>query len=885
MSSSLSRRYDEEVVERALRDPTAARRPAVALVLNEKHRRALILVAEARALVAAGDAGPAADVFRTLVDTFKSNMDDFMLRAERRRREMETLSVQRFSEQACALAQECRGFLQQVESGCDPAQSLRTLHMYEERLGGRFSARHFQALKDKACNPGASGASGASGAWGASGASGSSGSWGPTGVWNAARIQCQEVVQRLKELQQKEKGGDEKQNQQNTSAAPHGEVGMGKEEEGREAGEAGAGARSLTPPPTFQKEVVHTSEREAETPAVACVGRHDEPDSAEVQPESVEREEFPKHVERPPEARRRSEADLGGTPSGEGGVGFPPHRLLGRSLSEGASLRRRPASVSGFSPLNVRHKHCGSDAQEQNRQNGQQNLRDEQEGGGRSGDAQSARGLRTPETPLTASDPRGGNEGKAGLVLEELLSSERQYVKALGFVRQHYLSELERPDVPQGLRGQRASVFGNLEKLHDFHRHHFLRELERCADEPFRAGRCFLRHHKQLQLGDSMDLRSYLLKPVQRISKYSLLLQELRAACGAGRPREAAEVKAALEVVHFQLHHGNNLLAMDAIRHCDVNLKEQGQLIRQDEFTVTFRKRKCLRRVFLFQELILFSKTRKTDVGNETYIYKQSFKTSDVGMTQNSGDSGLVFEIWFRKRKTQDTYRLQAAGREAKDAWTRDLERILWEQAVHNREVRMQEREFMGIGNKPFTDIQPSAAAISDRAVSFPMLGRENRALSSTGSGDPRDGLPGGRPRSVGSGCSSSSSGRGSLVGYVRGPRWRGAGGGGLGGYACPPGALEEDDLDHESGIHNLLLDSSESSGESVSGFSSSGLSFHSAAGGEVEDAGFPAKEAGPPGRTPPPVAPKPKTRPQDRARDPLRGEVQNTSDGKSTEV
>lgn len=57
-----------------------------------------------------------------------------------------------------------------------------------------------------------------------------------------------------------------------------------------------------------------------------------------------------------------------------------------------------------------------------------------------------------------------------------------------------------------------------------------------------------------------------------------------------------------------------------------VNLKEQGQLIRQDEFLVTFRKKKCFRHLFLFQELILFSKTKKTDVGNDTYIYKQSFK-------------------------------------------------------------------------------------------------------------------------------------------------------------------------------------------------------------------------------------------------------------------
>lgn len=39
-------------------------------------------------------------------------------------------------------------------------------------------------------------------------------------------------------------------------------------------------------------------------------------------------------------------------------------------------------------------------------------------------------------------------------------------------------------------------------------------------------------------------------------------------------------------------------------------------------------------------------------------------------------------------------------------------------------EVRMQERVFMGIGNKPFMDIQPSDAAISDRAVNYVLMGR-----------------------------------------------------------------------------------------------------------------------------------------------------------------
>ncbi len=78
---------------------------------------------------------------------------------------------------------------------------------------------------------------------------------------------------------------------------------------------------------------------------------------------------------------------------------------------------------------------------------------------------------------------------------------------------------------------------------------------------------------KQMELGDSMDLSSYLLKPVQRISKYSLLLQEILDECVPDQSGEPEEIQAALEVVRFQLRHGNDLLTMDAIRNCDVSGK------------------------------------------------------------------------------------------------------------------------------------------------------------------------------------------------------------------------------------------------------------------------------------------------------------------------
>ena len=44
-------------------------------------------------------------------------------------------------------------------------------------------------------------------------------------------------------------------------------------------------------------------------------------------------------------------------------------------------------------------------------------------------------------------------------------------------------------------------------------------------------------------------------------------------------------------------------------------------------------------------------------------------------------------------------------------------------------ELRMQESVFMGIGNKRFMDIQPSDAAIKDRAINYVRMGRGKTLL------------------------------------------------------------------------------------------------------------------------------------------------------------
>lgn len=107
-----------------------------------------------------------------------------------------------------------------------------------------------------------------------------------------------------------------------------------------------------------------------------------------------------------------------------------------------------------------------------------------------------------------------------------------------------------------------------------------------------------------------MDLASYLLKPVQRMGKYALLLKQLLKESGDKEP-EFVDLLGAEQMVRFQLRHGNDLLAMDSLRDCDINVKEQGRLLRQSEFYCWQGRKKGLRHVFLFEDLILFSKAKR----------------------------------------------------------------------------------------------------------------------------------------------------------------------------------------------------------------------------------------------------------------------------------
>lgn len=78
--------------------------------------------------------------------------------------------------------------------------------------------------------------------------------------------------------------------------------------------------------------------------------------------------------------------------------------------------------------------------------------------------------------------------------MREMIQTERDYVKSLEYVIENYVPMVLKEEVPQALRGQRNVIFGNIEKIYEFHSQHFLKELERHESCPLQVGESFLKH-------------------------------------------------------------------------------------------------------------------------------------------------------------------------------------------------------------------------------------------------------------------------------------------------------------------------------------------------------------------------------------------------------
>uniref|UniRef100_A0A3Q2ZRW5 DH domain-containing protein n=1 Tax=Kryptolebias marmoratus TaxID=37003 RepID=A0A3Q2ZRW5_KRYMA len=170
-------------------------------------------------------------------------------------------------------------------------------------------------------------------------------------------------------------------------------------------------------------------------------------------------------------------------------------------------------------------------------------------------------------------------------VVNEMVQSEKDYVKDLGVIAEGFMSRLEVRGIPEDMRGKDKIVFGNIQQIYDWHRDFFLVELERCVQNHDLLADLFIRHERrlhmyivycqnkprsefivieyetffELRLFCPMSISDYLIKPIQRITKYQLLLKDfLKYTSKAGLDTE--EIEKAVELMSLVPKRCNDMM-------------------------------------------------------------------------------------------------------------------------------------------------------------------------------------------------------------------------------------------------------------------------------------------------------------------------------------
>uniref|UniRef100_A0A8C2EFF9 Rho guanine nucleotide exchange factor 25 n=1 Tax=Cyprinus carpio TaxID=7962 RepID=A0A8C2EFF9_CYPCA len=299
-------------------------------------------------------------------------------------------------------------------------------------------------------------------------------------------------------------------------------------------------------------------------------------------------------------------------------------------------------------------------------------------------------------------------------VLNELIETEKMYVDDLGLIVEGYMATMNAKGVPEDMKGKDKIVFGNIHQIYDWHKDYFLGELEKCVAEPERLAQLFIKHERRLhmyvvycqnkpksehivseyietyfeelkqQLGHRLQLNDLLIKPVQRIMKYQLLLKDfLKYYTKAGMDTE--ELEKAVEVMCFVPKRCNDMMNVGRLQGFEGKITAQGKLLQQDTFTIAEQDSSLLsrtkeRRVFLFEQLVIFSEPidRKKGFSLPGYIFKNSIKISCLGVEACVDSDPNRFALTSRGADGSTVrFVLHSSSQDICKAWVSDVSQIL----------------------------------------------------------------------------------------------------------------------------------------------------------------------------------------------------------------
>uniref|UniRef100_A0A3B5L445 Trio Rho guanine nucleotide exchange factor b n=1 Tax=Xiphophorus couchianus TaxID=32473 RepID=A0A3B5L445_9TELE len=303
---------------------------------------------------------------------------------------------------------------------------------------------------------------------------------------------------------------------------------------------------------------------------------------------------------------------------------------------------------------------------------------------------------------------------KRHYVLLELLETERDYVRDLALVVEGYMSRMKEEGVPDDMRGKDKIVFGNIHQIYDWHKDFFLRELEKCLEDPDRLGLLFLKQERRLnmyvvycqnkpksehivseyidtyfedlkqRLGHRLQITDLLIKPVQRIMKYQLLLK-VNNLCFSKNIFHFHLLQKAVEVMCIVPKRCNDMMNVGRLQGFDGKIIAQGRLLLQDTFMVSDpdggpHGRMKERRVFLFEQLVIFSEPldKKKGFSLPGFLYKHSIKVSCLGLEESEEGDPCKFILTSRSTNgTLESLVLHSSHPGVCEVWTLQISQIL----------------------------------------------------------------------------------------------------------------------------------------------------------------------------------------------------------------
>ncbi|KAI6208362.1 hypothetical protein M3Y96_00107200 [Aphelenchoides besseyi] len=296
--------------------------------------------------------------------------------------------------------------------------------------------------------------------------------------------------------------------------------------------------------------------------------------------------------------------------------------------------------------------------------------------------------------------------------MQELLASEMDYINDLRRCIEVYLKSyrMDESSLPVSLQKKEREIFGNIENLYHFHAGQLYRALSGYEHNPEEVGCCFYAYVEQLKehytdyilnneenssiinqpetiavfdeiqrrhgLEPNHSLQSMLIKPIQRITRYPMLLgQFMKYTVGNRKDMETALdsmlgiPRAANDRVHLKHFE-------------DVEKHRIGNFVMQDSMIVSESKRYFRRdkelQVFLFESNILFAKKEELPMKKIRYLCKFRYFLSDLHIVEHIEGDAAKFGLRKGSLPQGDqTTVLKAQTEESKKHWVKTLRELV----------------------------------------------------------------------------------------------------------------------------------------------------------------------------------------------------------------